>query len=161
MGESSSFRESPAIDIREGARRRELPAAVGGNAGASCQGSACTTLQDLAEAMRRLMLQEQLPASQHFGLPRGHLLTLRQQLRTGRSRGQEVVDRLGRGFGPDVRFYHKAGFAEDWYSDNVYIFDPRSRQAWIVTMANHPGRSSLNQAADVIGTLITEGAFRR
>ncbi|MCB9507523.1 MAG: LysM peptidoglycan-binding domain-containing protein [Myxococcales bacterium] len=161
QGEPSSFRETPAISIREGGRRVEVPARVGGTAGSSCGGSACTTLFDLAEAMRRLMLQEQLPTGASFDLPASELRTIRRILRTDRARGEEVVDRLARDFRTDARFYHKAGFSEDWYSDNVYIYDPSSSQAWIVAMTNHPGRSSLNSAAEAIGAILSSGELRR
>lgn len=160
QGESSSFRDTPRITIREGARSHEIPARSG-SAATACSAAACTTMFDLAELMRRLMLQEQLPPNQSFNLPQPDLIALRRTMRAERSRGEEVVDALARDFGADARFYHKAGFAGDWYSDNVYIFDPHSGQAWIVTMAGYPGRSSLNQAAAVIGDIISSGTLRR
>lgn len=159
MGESSSFMSSPAITITEGRRTHEIPARRG-TASTDCGSSACTTLQDLGEAMRRLMLQEQLPANGHFDLARQDLLTVRRALRADRRRGEEVVDALSAHFGENVTFYHKAGFSQEWYSDVVYISDPYSDQAWIVALAGHPGRDSLTSAADTIGRLIASRTLR-
>ncbi len=156
MGEPSSFSETPRITVREGGRTRTIDAASG-SAATACGGAACTTLQDLSECMRRLMLQEQLPAADSFDLPRADLLTVRRTLRTDRDRGDEVVDALARDFPIGTVFYHKAGFAGDWYSDNVYIFDPTQGRAFIVTMAGYPGRSSLNRAAAIIGDILAAG----
>jgi LysM repeat protein len=161
MGFSSSFAASPAITIREGGGVRELPASSG-SVETSCHAAACTSVRELAEAMRRLMLQEQLPSSETFGLSAENLRFLRQQLRSDRSRGEEVVSALGRAnFSANSRFYHKAGFAGDWYSDNVYIFDPATQQAWIVALAGYPGRSSLTSAAEAIGEIIADGELAR
>ena len=160
MGYSSSFRTSPEIVISENGRTRTLEAREG-DADVDCSGSACTTLRDLAECMRRLMLQEQLPSAEHYGLSRHELLTIRRTLRSlGRSRGEEVVDALRESFpGDGVNLYHKAGFSGDWYSDTVYIYDPQRypTQAWIVALAGYPGRDSLTEAAELIGELIAEG----
>ena len=159
MGEASSFMASPRVTLRERGRTHELPARRG-TARTDCGGSACTTLHDLGEAMRRLMLQEQLPAGGHFDLPREDLLTIRRALRAERRRGEEVVDALAGHFDARATFYHKAGFSQDWYSDVVYIGDPYSDQAWIVALAGHPGRDTLTDAADTIGALLSSGALR-
>lgn len=159
MGEASSFMASPRVTLRERGRTHELSARRG-TATTDCGGSACTTLHDLGEAMRRLMLQEQLPAGGHFDLPREDLLTIRRALRAERRRGEEVVDALAEHFDERATLYHKAGFSQDWYSDVVYIGDPYSDQAWIVALAGHPGRDTLTDAADTIGALISSGALR-
>jgi LysM repeat protein len=159
MGFSSSFAVSPPLVLREGTRTREIDARTGSH-DTGCYAAACTSLRDLAEAMRRVMLQEQLPSNQSYGLNDENLRFLRQTLRSERARGEEVVDGLARGdFAENTRFYHKAGFAGDWFSDNVYIFEPGSRQAWVVAMAGYPGRSSLNSAAAILGDIIASGAL--
>lgn len=157
MGESSSFSASPAMTIREAGHSREV-SARSGSTRVDCGSAACTSLLDLAEAMRRLMLQEQLPSSQHFDLPGPSLTTIRRALRTERRRGEEVVDELSDALGGAATFYHKAGFSQDWYSDVVYVSRP-GQQAWIVALAGYPGRSSLNDAARIIGEILAEGAL--
>jgi LysM repeat protein len=160
MGEAASLRNSPRITLTEGRRTEEIAARTG-RARPACDGAVCTSLEDLGECLRRLMLQEQLPRSEHFNLNAAWLRHIRLALRTDRSRGEEVVSELARSFrGEGVRFYHKAGFAGDWYSDNVYVYDPaRPRRAFIVSLAGHPGRSSLNQAARLIGELLADNTL--
>jgi LysM repeat protein len=154
MGEAASFRSTPAITISEGGRSRELPA-TNGDYRPACGGAACTSVEDLGECMRRLMLHEQLPESERFDLDQATLSFIRRTLRSERSRGEEVVDRLAAAFDtPGVSLYHKAGFAGDWFSDNVYITVPGRQQAYVVSMAAHPGRSSLNGAATAIGEIL-------
>ncbi len=157
MGESSSFSASPPLTIREGARSRSLDARSG-SVRVDCGSAACTSLVDLAEAMRRLMLQEQLPAGQHFDLPGPTLTTIRRALRTERRRGEEVVDRLSAQLGDAVTLYHKAGYSQQWYSDVVYVSRP-GQQAWVVALAGYPGREALNDAARIIGEILAEGAL--
>jgi len=161
MGESSSLRVAPDIVLVEGEKRVELPGGRG-EISTDCGNAACSTLQDLAEAMRRLMLQEQLPASESFGLALDDLIMLRRAMRAERSRGNNVVDALGAVFDDErVRFYSKPGYSRGWFSDNVYIYDPRADQAWIVTMAGHPGRDALDDAARVVAEVIVSGELRR
>ena len=162
LGENPSLRISPAITISEGKKTTKLPAA-NSKAHSVCGSAACTSLQDLAESTRRLMLQEQLPENESFGLKNADLLMLRRAMRSPeRQRGREMVDRFAAVFKDDrVKFYSKPGFSEDWFTDNVYIFDPRSNQAWIVVMSGYPGRSSLNSASTVIAKIISSGKLRK
>ena len=109
------------------------------------------------------MLQEQLPASESFDLKPNDLIMLRRAMRSpDRTRGTEIVDRFAAVFKDSrVKFYSKPGFSEDWFTDNVYIFDPRYNQAWIVVMTGYPGRSSLNSAATAIAKIISAGKLRK
>ena len=159
MGFSSSLAPSPRLIITEGSKSRTIDARLGTIDG-GCYSAACTSLRDLAEAMRRLMLQEQLSGSQSFRLKPASLSLIRGILRSPRSRGMEVVEGLdANAFGPGTQFYHKAGYAGDWFSDNVFVRDPSSRTVWVIAMANYPGRGSLSRGARVLGSLIGEGAL--
>lgn len=123
-----------------------------------CSSSACTTLADLGETLRRIMLQEYLD-DESFGLHHADLAMVREILSSTRERGEEVVTRLRPSFSPETIFYHKAGYSNNWYSDNVFIDDPTSNRVWIVTMVGHRGRSSLNRVTLVIADLIVSDAF--
>lgn len=159
LGWSSSLAASPRITLRERNRTHEIPPRTG-RAQTSCHSAACTSLAELAGTMRRVMLQEQLPAGEAFGLHPTDLRFLRRALASERNRGQGVVNGLGRHLkGPRVNFFHKAGFSQQWFSDNVYVYNPRLNRAWIITMAGKPGRDSLDEAARVIGQLIAGGAL--
>jgi hypothetical protein len=108
------------------------------------------------------MLQEQLDPAESFSLAQTDLLMLRRAMRSeDRTRGTEMVDIFAKIFkDPRVKFYSKPGFSNDWFTDNVYIFDPRYNQAWIVVMSGYPGRKSLNSAATAIGKIISSGRLR-
>ena len=161
QGEKISLRFSPKITLNEEKRQHSFKARRG-TTKVDCYSSACTTLGDLAEGMRRLMLQEQLPASKTFGLHREDLMVIRKAMRAHRRRGNEVIDAFGDVFNDDrMMFYSKPGYSNGWFSDNVYIYDPTSRQAWIVVMAGAPGRRSLNKAAKVIAEIIKSGELRK
>ncbi len=162
MGENPSFRVAPAITLSEGKKSTKLPA-YNTKTQSVCGSAACTSLQDLGECSRRLMLQEQLPANESFDLKREDLLVLRRAMRSeDRTRGREMVDRFAAVFKDErVKFYSKPGFSEDWFTDNVYIFDPRYNQAWIVVMSGYPGRSSLNSASTAIAKIISSGKLRK
>ncbi|MFA5625848.1 MAG: LysM peptidoglycan-binding domain-containing protein [Bradymonadales bacterium] len=161
LGESPSLRVAPAITLKEGAKTHQIPAS-NSKLNVNCSAAACTTIQDLAESTRRLMLQEQLPASESYNLKHSDLIMLRRAMRAERTRGTEMVDIFAAVFKDErVKFYSKPGFSEDWFTDNVYIFDPRHNQAWIVTMSGYPGRKSLNSAAKAIATLIHKGELRK
>ncbi len=162
LGENPSLRVSPEIVLTEGKKSVKLPA-VSSKAPAVCSSGACTSLQDLAESTRRLMLQEQLPEAESFNLKREDLLVLRRAMRSAdRTRGTQMVDRFAEVFKDSrVKFYSKPGFSEDWFTDNAYIFDPRFNQAWIVVMSGYPGRSSLNSAATAIANIIASGKLRK
>ena len=147
-------RDSPEIVIEDkGVRstlparymRKELPCEEEGN---------CTTLDNLAEALRRVMLHEKLPASERFALGPRELDVLRRALRHRKKRGNGVVDGLREGFGKGLTVAHKPGYSRKWFSDVVYAFDERSGRAWIVAMAGFPGRHCLDRAAQHVGALL-------
>jgi len=112
------------------------------------------------------MLHEQLRAMgaptfevERSVLQRGIRLNLmgKEHGETTRHRGQNVVQGLRRSFPEDVRFFNKPGFAQDWFSDVVYIYNPRVNQRWIVAMAGYPGRGCLDEAARIVGQIIAAG----
>jgi len=156
LGFSRFLRDSPAIAIEQDGRTRELPAAHG-RAAVRCSRAACTTPVELAEALLRVVLQERLPAERSYRLPAEDLELLRGLLRGPRERGEEVVERLRPWFGPETVLYHKAGFAKEWYTDNVLIDDPSRPRVWVVVLAGYPGRSVLNDAANAVGRRLAAG----
>jgi hypothetical protein len=165
-GHSPSLRESPPITLEEGKRKRKLPARRG-SAKVPCGSSACTTLSDLAKTMCRMMLNEQLSAEKRFRLGGGgqspQLKMLRQDMESKRKGTRDPVwDVMERTF-PSTKGYtlfRKAGFSQDWLSENMYVYRKRSRLRWIVTMAGFGGRDCLTEAAEVIGKMIVSGAIK-
>lgn len=173
-GHEKSLRASPRITLRQWAgrgkraRKNTLPAAVGA-AKTDCHGAACTSLSDLGRMMCRLMLHEQLPASRRLHLGTGErqgpmLKFLRQRLNRSRDANDPVWQALERHLIPKdqrgkptrggYQLFRKAGFSQDWRSDNFYVYQPHSRVRWIVVMAGYPGRGALDEAADVIARIV-------
>lgn len=158
MGEASSLRETPPLVVREGEKTRSFRGAVG-RYEPDCKG-ACTSLLDLSESLRRVMLDE-LPRRRRYGLPEDTLRFLQEVLSEKRARGEEVVDRLAFEFNDTrLRISHKAGFSRGWYSDVAYMEAPDRSQAYIIALAGYPGRRSLGDAAAVLGTLLATGRLR-
>ncbi len=159
LGESASFAATPTLKLRQGSRELTLPATQA-NVRSRCRASACTTLRDLSEAMRRSVLQPYLAPQAGFELnPTNHRLLLDALSRKG-PRGNEARDALVAAIGNDrLRVYSKPGFSEDWFSDVILVHDPLRHHAYIVAMAAYPGRQSLTEAARLIGQSIAQGAF--
>ena len=153
-------RYSPRISIVEGTRHGELPARVGsGQYPCPDQGN-CTTLRQLAEAMRRVMLHEHLPAAGRFALGPRELAVLRRALLSdGREHGILLVEALQLGFGADVplRVYHKPGYANRWISDVMFVRRTDTDQRWLVALAAWSGRRVLDEALRHVGAILASG----
>ena len=170
-GHSRRLNSSPAITIREGKKKKKLKARKSRKK-YKCSSAACTSLSDLAKMMCSIMLHEQLPRSNRLRLGKGdrqskHLLFLRRKLNRRRMRKKDPVwDVLERHFIPrgerdspkkgGYQLFRKAGFSQDWLSENMYIYTPKGRLRWVVSMAGYPGRTSLTEAADIIARIIKE-----
>lgn len=159
-----SNRHSPKITIKEGDDKNETLDAHTGTGTYQCrdQGN-CTSLRDLSEAMRRIMMHGQLPKSERFFLGRRELALLRKAMSQDRPKGHGgVVEGLKKAFGQrPIEFFHKGGYAYDWFSDNIFIKATDTGQQWLVSLANYPGRGALDEAALHVGSLLAEGAFAR
>ncbi|MBI5488826.1 MAG: serine hydrolase [Deltaproteobacteria bacterium] len=156
LGFSESLRDSPDITVEQDGRTTELPAAVG-DAEVACDQGSCTTPAELGETLRRVMLQDLLPDEERLGLRADDLTLLRELLASPRERGTEVVHELRPSFSADAVFFHKAGYADEWFSDNVYIDDPALDRTWVVVLAGRPGRSCLDRVAELLGELLVGG----
>ncbi len=119
--------------------------------------------------MCRLMLHEQLPEARRLHLGKGQhqgpmLAFLRQRLNRSRDVRDPVWqalerhliprDQRGRQVRGGYQLFRKAGFSQDWKSDNFYVYQPHSRVRWIVVMAGYPGRGALDEAADVLARIV-------
>jgi len=162
LGEGPSLRNAPKMILKQSGREHVLdpsqtPLKL------PCRRAACTSLRDLADTLRRLMLQEQLPSCETFALANADLRYLRRILRAPRARGDRIVRQLRKAFDAtdDIRFYHKPGYSDGWYSDAVYIYIPGHRQTWIVAMTAREGRRGLDAAARHVGELLASGSLHR
>ncbi len=98
---------SPAMTFKEGPRSVEVPAreAVGDY---GCAEGNCSTLFELVESVRRVLLDDDVPSSQRFALAPADLRELRDALLGADSFfGAAATAALG----PGARVYSKPGFA--------------------------------------------------
>ncbi len=158
------LRVSVPITIREPGRpTRHLPTRHGRfRSGCRDQGN-CTTLWDLADCLRRVMLHEDLAEAERFALGREEVQLLQSALSAPRERGLGVVSGIKAAF-PEggVTCYHKPGFALDWFSDHVFVRVGGAEcpdAEWLVAMAAPGGRDALDEAARVVGRLLASGRF--
>jgi len=156
------LRISAALTLREPGRRSVRIRAREGMRRDGCrdQGN-CTTLFDLSDALRRVMLHEVLPEPERFALGDAEISLLRSALSGPRERGLGVVKGLREAFAPrEIVCYHKPGFALDWFSDHVFVEVAGSgadTPRYLIAMAAHGGRDVLDEAARVVGGLVASG----
>lgn len=175
-GEGSS-RTSPRVTLVEGALRRVLPPAHDAEPyrGRRCAGvdrdnrprsesgfeGNCTTLADLVEVLRRVVLHDDLPPLERFDLGARELALLRSSLSKRRSRGMNVVDGLVSAFdGRPSHTWSKPGYALNWFSDAVFLRLDDTGEEYLVALANRPGREACDDAARHVGSLLAAGHFR-
>jgi hypothetical protein len=160
-----TLRENPRIVLDENGRQEVIPARHGISNPDCPNNGNCTTLQDLADILRRVMLHESLPACERFDLDGRQLALLRSALEAPRPRGLGVVNGLKEAFGSlKVRCFHKPGFAMNWFSDAVFVLCPDGMnltRRWIVVMAGLGGRDVIDDAARRVGALIASGRLSR
>lgn len=158
--QSGTNLNSPPITLSFGKKQKQLPERNGQVRKLECpeQGN-CTSLAELAETLRRVMLHDELPENERFDLGKAELELLHSALGATRPRGENIVDGLRAGFGPErpITLHHKAGFALKWMSDAVLVEEPATGKRWLVALAGYPGRESLDQASLIIGKLLASG----
>jgi hypothetical protein len=154
----NSARPSPRITLRYGRRERVLPARVGEGDYACPDEGNCTTLQDLAEVMRRIMLHGTLPPRERYDISDDAMEVLRGAMAIARNR--RLADVFVESFGDvPVEVWHKPGFAMRWISDTLFIHRTDTGERWIVAMAGRFGRRSLDDAAAHIAALLRSRAL--
>ena len=100
MTGSRTFRETPKIVLKQGRKTATLPAEQGKHGYTCPHSAACTSVADLAQAMRSLMLHEQLGPRDRFKLDKRSLRLIRDALKAERKRGMDVVNLLEKAFKP-------------------------------------------------------------
>ncbi len=156
---------SAPITVQEAGRLpRRLPARKGRIRDGCRDLGNCTTLWDLCDCLRRVMLHDRLPDRERLDLGPEEVDLLRSALGGPRERGLGVVRGLRAAFAPrEVTCFHKPGFALNWFSDHVFLAvgDPAFPEAeWVVAMAARGGRNALDEAARVVGRVLATGRLR-
>ncbi len=152
-------RISPAVNIFDGKKEKSLPIRKNEESFFCENEGNCTSLIELAETMRRVMMHETLPAAERYKLSPQSLLMLRSALRGKYAKGG-VAEGIRAAFkSRPIEIYHKAGYADGWFSDNVFFKTNDTNERWIITMANRPGRQSLDDVSIIIAELIANGTI--
>lgn len=99
------LRVSPTIHFDEGDKSGEIPKRKGEWSTDACRGN-CTTLFELQDIMRRVMLHDELPSERRFPLARVDLERIQGLLLQARNRLQPSPNRA---FGEKVDVYNEVG----------------------------------------------------
>ena len=154
-----SNRVSPSLRITQGTKETALPVRTYTDTPKCENEGNCTTLEDLTEVMRRVMMHETLPKSERFRLGDKELALLRSALKGTHARGG-VADGLRFAFKErPIEIFHKAGYADHWFSDNVFLKIGDTNEQWIIGMADRPGREALDEVSRIVATLIADGTL--
>ncbi len=148
---------SPRITLKFRDRQEELPETTAKGMFPCINNGNCTTLKELTEALRRVMMHETLPIDERYKLGRPQLKLLRSALKGEWARGG-VNDALRAAFkGRPIEIFHKGGYADKWFSDVIFLRVNDTHEQWMVSLLNRPGRDSLNEAAGVIAEMLASG----
>ncbi len=151
-------RFSPPVDLVEGDTRARLPPRRGRGHYRCPDLGNCTSLRELAEAMRRVMLHEHLPAGERYDLGDAELRLLRGALEAPRrEHGRLLVEAVQRGFGDSVplRVFHKPGYADRWTSEILFAHRTDTGQRFVVAAAARRNRRVLDLALEHIGRFLS------
>jgi len=156
-----SNRHSPMILIEQGKRTKTIDERFS-TATYDCKNDGnCTTLFELAEAMRRVMMHESLPKKERYRYGAKGRALLREALGSDHKQGG-IWTGIKQAYGDrPIKLFHKPGYAAGWFSDNVFVHLEDTNERWIVVMANRSGRESCNEAAIHIGELMASGEISR
>lgn len=155
-GEGDQVAESPVIEIAEGDRTLTLPERRSDD-DYGCGGSNCSNLLELVDALRRVVLSEELPPDDRFAVSAADVVGLREALRGAESWiGPGVREVLG----PDATTYSKPGWAtgRDCVDIGLVTDSQTGRRYLIGVSAPDDGECSVlaELAAGVLGVLREE-----
>lgn len=149
-------RVSPSMVIKDEKKEKTLPVRHNKRNFVCENEGNCTTLEDLSEVMRRVMMHEYLPKSERFKLGKKELSMLRSALKGKHARGG-VANGIRFAFkNREVEIFHKAGYADRWFSDNVFLKIKDTDEQWIIAMADRPGREALDEVSRIIAAALAD-----
>jgi hypothetical protein len=151
--------DSPECTLEEGGRSRVLAARPAQNDYGCLDGGNCANLFELTEALRRLVLHDELPASEQFALDPADRAALLDALCVADS--SSFLDGAVRVLGAPPRICHKTGSVRDRdFLDHALLEDPATGTRWLLaaTVPDQGGatesKAALSElAAQVLRTL--------
>lgn len=148
--------ESPAVELTEGGQALVIPEHHGRD-DYGCDGANCSTLFELADSVRRVVLNDELPPEDRFAIAPGDVAGLQDALLGAESWiGPGVAEVLG----PDADVYSKPGWTPgyDCVDVGVVVDEDTSRRYLIGVTAPDDGECAMLAplAADVLRVLAGE-----
>lgn len=141
----TKFQESPAMILEEGDRRTYVPVRKA-ERDPECKAGNCSNLFEMTESVRRIVLNDQLPAEQRFDLDRDDLVALSDALLAAEGFFTEAV---AKALGPGAKIWSKPGDAPDDECLDVALVESRAGKRFLVA-ASVPHSSG---GCDALGRL--------
>lgn len=143
-GEDEQVAYSPEMTLSEGDTEVDVPARETDES-YGCGGENCTDLFDLADAMRRVTLDAEIPAAERFRLAPSDVAGLQDALLGASGWFEPGVHRL---FGPDARIFSKPGWVGGLDCvDTAFVDDVASGHRYLLA-ASVPDRDG--EGCDVL-----------
>jgi len=122
------FDESPAMVVSEGSRRTSVPARKAQH-DPECKKGNCSNLFEMAESVRRIVLNDQLPPEQRFNLDQADLKDLAASLLAADGFFDDAVAST---LGPGARIYSKPGDADGLDCLDVAFIESRAGKRFLL-----------------------------
>lgn len=130
-GADEQVRWSPAMALSEQGREVDLPAREGDD-DYGCDGGNCSNLFDLADAVRRVVLDRELPAGERFALAPADIAGLQDALLGAEGFiAPGVADVLG----PDAKIYSKPGWVPGLDCVEAAVIDAGGAGRYLVAVS--------------------------
>ena len=145
----AGFRNSPEIEWREGSAEGVITARTSAAVAPDCAGN-CTTLFELQEILRRVMLHHELPIEERFPIVDADIARIHEHLLITRDRLQSAPeDTIG---GEDVQVFNNVGrIPGTVLVENAFLLQPETgRRAFAAVSIGFPrslGDDSTNTVA--------------
>jgi hypothetical protein len=136
-GRGAGFRNSPEIEWREGSSEGVIPERNSEAPAPACNGN-CTTLFELQEILRRVMLHHELPPEERFPIVDDDIARIHEHLLITRDRLQSTPeDTIG---GEDVQVFNNVGrIPGTVLVENAFLLQPETgRRAFAAVSIGFP-----------------------
>jgi hypothetical protein len=115
---------SPAITLTEGGRKTTLPARSG-HVDTDCPQGNCSNLFEMSESVRRVVLNDEIPASERFRIDRTDVAGLSADLLAAEGWFGPAVTRV---LGAGARIYSKPGYVTDLDCMDVTLIEAKGKR---------------------------------
>jgi hypothetical protein len=147
-GKAESLRVSPPMELVEGKRTVSVPQRIGKGEYPCADEGNCTSLFELLEGLRRVMLHDEIPAFERFNISPGDVKGLHAALLASKSKFQFPAMNV---FGQGAVIHNKTGFVPgDDLLDHGMIEDPATGDRYLVAVAVPSGGGASLKLVDLV-----------